>query len=132
MPHELYREFIDRKLTSIDGHIVDLINGLNVTKILSDGVISDTTDYATATFPDVSSYGAIIIVFKIDGTETKERIYYKASDLSSTPLTYNVFIHRYVMGKITNTTINSEDYSGSFRNITVDIYALNTDIIEGV
>lgn len=130
MPHELYREFIDRKLTSIDGHIVDLINGLTITKILSDGVISDTTDYQTATFSDVSDYGAVIVVFKIDGNEVPEKLYIKVSDLSVNPLVYNTYIHRYVAGEITTTSINTTQYTGSFRDITVDVYALTKDILD--
>lgn len=131
MPHEIYREFLDRKLSSIDNHIMELIGGITVTKILENGVISDTTAYQTATFSDVSDYGAILVVFKIDGTVVPEILYFKTSSLSTTPLTYDTYVHRHITGQITNTTISTTDYSGSYRNITVDIYAIDNDITGG-
>ena len=100
-------------------------------KILENGVISTTSTYATATFSDVSNYEWLLVVFKLDDVETGEKIAYKVSDLSSSPSVYNAYIHRYVEGQITLTSINTTNYSGSYRNIKCDIYAFNNDILGG-
>lgn len=100
-------------------------------KILEDGVISTTSAYATATFSDVSDYEWLLVVFKLDNVETGEKIAFKVSDLSANPSTYNVYIHRYVEGQITLTSINTYGYSGSYRDIKCDVYAFNNDILGG-
>lgn len=101
------------------------------TKILSDGVISTTSAYATATFSDISDYDYIVIVFKLDDVETKQRVAFKVSDLSSSDTVFNVYIHRYVAGAVSLTSIKATEYSGSWRDIKCDIYAYNEDIEGG-
>ena len=100
-------------------------------KILENGVISTTSDYATATFSDVSDYEWLLVVFKLDNVETDEKIAFKVSDLSANPKTYNTYIHRDVTGQITLTSINTTGYSGAYRDIKCDVYAFNNDILGG-
>ncbi|WP_405343220.1 hypothetical protein [Ruminococcus sp.] len=100
-------------------------------KILENGVISTTSTYATATFSDVSNYEWLLVVFKLDNVDTGEKIAFKVSDLSANPLTYNAYIHRNVAGQITLTSINTNDYSGAYRDIKCDVYAFNNDILGG-
>lgn len=105
--------------------------GSTPTKILSDGVISTLSAYATATFSDISDYDYIVIVFKLDDVETKQRVAFKVSDLSSSDTAFNVFIHRYVAGAVSLTSVKTTDYSGSYRDIKCDIYAYREDIEGG-
>lgn len=105
--------------------------GITPTKILSDGVISTTSAYATATFSDISDYDYIVIVFKLDDVETKQRVAFKVSDLSSSDTTFYVNIHRYVEGAVSLTSIKAVNYSGSYRDIKCDIYAYNENIEGG-
>lgn len=101
------------------------------TKVLSDGVISTTSAYATATFSDISDYDYIVIVFKLDDVETKQRVAFKVSDLSSSDTTFYVNIHRYVAGAVSLTSIKATDYSGAYRDIKCDIYAYSENIEGG-
>lgn len=101
------------------------------TKILSDGVISTTSNYATATFSDISDYDYIVIVFKLDDVETKQRVAFKVSDLSSSDTTFNVYVHRYVEGAISLTSIKAVSYGGAYRDIKCDIYAYSENIEGG-
>ena len=105
--------------------------GITPTKVLSDGVISTTSAYATATFSDISDYDYIVIVFKLDDVETKQRVAFKVSDLSSSDTAFNVFIHRNVAGAVSLTSVKTTDYSGSYRDIKCDIYAYSENIEGG-
>ena len=105
--------------------------GITPTKILSDGVISTTSAYATATFSDISDYDYIVIVFKLDDVETKQRVAFKVSDLSSSDTTFNTYVHRYVEGAVSLTSIKTVNYSGAYRDIKCDIYAYSENIEGG-
>lgn len=105
--------------------------GITPTKVLSDGVISTMSACATATFSDISDYDYIVIVFKLDDVETKQRVAFKVSDLSSSDTTFNVYIHRNVAGAVSLTSVKTTDYSGSYRDIKCDIYGYNENIEGG-
>lgn len=120
----------------LEGNRVDNLfvgggGGITPTKVLSDGVISTTSAYATASFSDISDYEYIVIVFKLDDAETKQRVAFKVSDLSSSDTTFNVYVHRYVEGAVSLTSIKAVNYSGSYRDIKCDIYAYSENIEGG-
>lgn len=99
--------------------------------VLSEGVISTTSSYATASFNDISGYKYIIVKAydTVDGTDYVD---YKVFDVADIVGTVNFYmnLHKSVYCAITTTSISSLNYSGAYCLINVDIIATNDDIFD--
>lgn len=95
------------------------------TQVLTDGVISDTTNYQVATFNDVSNFDTIVISYNYDGTDADIGLSCKVSDIGNgismiiTPNNINNTFTFYV----TKTSITLTYYRGDWKNITASIVA---------
>ena len=87
--------------------------------VLSDGVISDTSDYRTATFSDISDYSKILVTMKWEGTPMTYSQVINVADIGNE---MNITLNN-VQITLTKTSIRSTYYSGDFHNITASIYA---------
>ena len=98
----------------------------DVVTILENGVISDTSDYRTATFSDVSDYDTIYIKFKVGNTEQYSIISYDVSQIGS-GVNLSVQLQPNNFGlqfNLTKTSIRATYYPGDWQNITATIYTL--------
>ena len=89
--------------------------------VLSDGVISDTSDYRTATFSDISDYSKILVTMKWEGTPMTYSQVINVADIGNE---MNITLNN-VQITLTKTSIRSTYYSGDYHNITASIYAWN-------
>lgn len=94
--------------------------------ILEDGVVSDTSNYRTATFSDISGYSKIIITFKWESGEQINGVVYDVSAIGN-GLNFGVSlqpINVYVNFYLTTTSIASTQYGGDFHNIYATIQGI--------
>ena len=117
----------------LDGNRVDNLfvgggsggGGITPTKILSDGVISTTSSYATATFSDVSNYSYLLIRIRdnVSSVDYRAELLVKVSDIGS-GITLYPTVHEEITISLTTTSISTINYSGSYYYIYADIVAL--------
>ena len=109
---------IERK-TSTERFIIS-IGGSNLDSILEAGVVSTSSDYATATFDDVSDYTQIICRLYKDGD-----FYYQILNVSDIPetgeLNSNFMSPSSADFSISRTSVRLTYYTGGFRTIYMDI-----------
>lgn len=104
--------------------------GQALQEVLTDGVVSTTSAYATANFDEAPTTEYIAITFKVNGVAQYHGATYLVSYLSSGGSNFTVYLNtdgqeRAVQCRITNTSIRTTQYSGSFANITCDIRGYN-------
>lgn len=87
--------------------------------VLSDGVISDTTNYQTAYFSDISDYSKILVTMKWEGVPMTYSQVINVADIGNE---MNITLNN-VQITLTKTSIRSTYYSGDWHNITASIYA---------
>lgn len=107
---------------------VNVSGGGGVVKLMTQGQVSTDSDYATATFDepiDLSSYSTFLIAIN----DTYGYLNYGAVSGSVSPLSFRVYRSdspsNYYIFELTSTTIRLTYYSGSWRNIYVDVYGVN-------
>lgn len=132
MPHETYREFIDRKLTTIDDHIVNGGSNIQVTEILTNGIVSTDSAYAVASLTGTIEDDDIILVRVRD---TVDNVDYSAvwgvqgSQIGS-GRNFSVKLHPAgdtVNVRLTDTTVEVKDYRGSYYYIYADVVAVKPE-----
>lgn len=132
MPRETYKEFIDRKLTAIDDHIVNGGSNIQITEILTNGIVSTDSAYAVASLTGTIEDDDIVLVRVRD---TVDNVDYSAvwgvqgSQIGSGkdfvvtlhPAGYNVGV------RLTKTTVEITGYSGGWTYIYADIISLKPE-----
>ena len=104
--------------------------GITFQNVLTAGVVSTNSAYATATFNDISSYKyAVVKVYDtVSGVDYADYAMFDISNMSS-GRSFTVTLHRSVTMTITPTSIASNYYSGSYYYIYADVYVTNDEII---
>ena len=99
--------------------------------VLTNGVISTDSAYATASFSDVSDFEYIFVRFRTTtgGSDYTDVLYIPVTDLTSEQ-TYNITLHRSVQVGITKTTVRAINYSGAYIYIYADIIGLSEDLFD--
>lgn len=94
------------------------------TLLMQHGQVSDTSHYMTANFDsgvDLTQYDAIVVkMYENNSLVSRGTVYYK----SGTAEFYCYGDLTYTM-QLTATTIKCSRYSGSYRNLYVDVYGVN-------
>ena len=99
--------------------------------VLTDGVVSTTSAYATAYYDEAPSEDYITITFKCTGVEQVNGITFKTSSLSSTETTFSLEMNTTGSGNVvvfcalTDTYIRTYSYAGNFAEITATIKGYN-------
>lgn len=93
--------------------------------VLSNGVISTDSAYATASFSDVSDYSYLLIRIRdtVSSVDYRADLLVKVSDIDS-GITLYPTVHRQITISLTTTSISTTNYSGSYYYIYADIVAL--------
>lgn len=132
MAHETYREFIDRKLTTIDDHIVNGGSNIQVSEILTNGIVSTDSAYAVASLTGTIEDDDIVLVRVRD---TVDNVDYSAvwgvqgSQIGSGK-NFIVRLHPAadaVNVRLTDTTVEVNNYSGSWIYIYADVIAVKPE-----
>lgn len=95
--------------------------------VLTDGIVSTTSNYATAYFDEAPTEDYLTITFKCTGVEQDNGITFKVSSLSSTETTFSLELNTMGTGNvvvfcaITDDYIRTTSYSGNFVEITATI-----------
>lgn len=96
--------------------------------ILTDGIVSTTSSYATAYFDETPTEDYLTITFKCTGVEQDNGITFKTSSLSSTETTFSLELNTMGTGNnvvvfcaITDSYIRTYMYSGDYVEITATI-----------
>ena len=95
--------------------------------VLTDGIVSTTSNYATAYFDEAPTEDYLTITFKCNGTEQENGITFKTTALSSTEKSFSVILNTTGSGDvvvffyITDTYIRSYNYSGNWSLIEATI-----------
>lgn len=105
--------------------------GASLSTVLSNGVISTDSAYATANFSDISNYKYIFIRIRdtVNGVDYDDFIGLKVSKIVDAQ-TYNLTmnLHTAIKISITPTSIRSTQYSGNYYYIYADIVATDSEI----
>lgn len=108
--------------------------GVNLDTVLEDGQVSTTSAYAAANFEDVSDYDYLFIKVYYDYNGVTQTVY-TAVDVTQIVASGNfleVLIRTPNIGiltlALTKTSIAGRYYSGSWRNIYVDIKGTNLEV----
>lgn len=108
----------------------------NVDDILTEGQVSDTINYATANFNDISDYTYLFIKFYYEYDGTTRQFY---SGLYVKDIPVNSYLEfrvtaeaptNILTAKITRTSIALTHYNGDWRNIYCDIKGIKSTIWE--
>lgn len=117
----------------INGQKADVLalggGGGSADTVLTDGVISTDSAYATASFSDISGYEYVLIRFRttVSGVDYVDYRYVKVADIVG-ELTFNITLHRSIGIGLTTTAIRTTGYSGSYYYIYADIVAFENDL----
>lgn len=108
---------------------VNVQTNSKLTKIMTQGQVSTTSDYASASFEeDISGYNLFVIdmwrnntivdtyVLLLKGSDSLPKIF----KMSGSSYTYTMSIN--------NSSISCTNYSGSYVNLFVDVYATNIEV----
>lgn len=132
MPRETYKEFIDRKLTAIDDHIVNGGSNIQITEILTNGIVSTDSAYAVASLTGTIEDDDIVLVRVRD---TVDNVDYSAvwgvqgSQIGSGK-NFGVKLHPAgdtVNVRLTDTTVEVNNYSGTYYYIYADVIAVKPE-----
>jgi hypothetical protein len=109
---------------------VNIQNNIKLTKIMTQGKVSTASNYASVSFEeDISGYN-IFVVDMWDGGEITST-YTLVLIEKQLPVTFDMIKNgssqRYTVN-LTNTTIGTTYYNGSYRELFVDVYAANCGI----
>ena len=115
---------------SADGYSEVTANVSTCDTVLSAGVISTNSTYATATFSDISGYTSILV--RIYEADPNSRVYFYAiSDIPTTgelTCTMQTPYTRSVECRISRTSIRSTWYGGSYTYIYADIVGFKEEL----
>lgn len=117
----------------IDGQKADVLalggGGGSADTVLTDGVISTDSSYATASFNEISDYEYVLIRFRttVSGVDYVDYKYIAVADIVG-ELTLTVRLHWNVSVGLTTTAIRATGYSGSCYYIYADIVAFENDL----
>ena len=120
---ETYKEFIDRKLTAIDDHIVNGGSNIQITEILPNGIVSTDAAYAVASLTGTIEDDDIVLVRVRD---TVDNVDYSAvwgvqgSQIGSGK-NFGVNV------RLTDTTVEVNNYSGTYYYIYADVIAVKPE-----
>ena len=113
----------------VNGFVVDGGSSIVPSGILNHGQVSTTSDYATATFSDISDYTYIFVKAYRDGTAYANMALIKVSDIPiSGEFTFSLSLHTLVSFAISRTSIRSTYYSGSYYDIRADISGMYDEL----
>ena len=102
------------------------------TPVLKGGLISTTSAYATASFPDISAYKYVMfkIYDTVSGTDYSCSAGYSIANIptNSSVDFQNMPLHTLVRVNLRRDSISSVNYGGAYVNIYADVYVTNEEI----
>lgn len=103
--------------------------GITPASVLSNGVISTDSAYATASFSDISAYGFVIVRFRdtVNGVDYADYKTVRVSDIGG-GLNFSITLHSSVNVNLTTTTVSAVNYSGAYYYMYADIIAFAEDL----
>ena len=109
------------------------VTGAIFDDILSEGVVSTNSAYATATFNDISAYEYIFIKVydTVGGTDYVNTIGFPVSSIpENSYINFQLTLHTPINFQISRTSISSTNYSGAYYYIYADIVATEADVFD--
>lgn len=130
----------EQNFSSLNTTAKDLIGAINelvaggggivFDKVLTNGVVSTDSAYATANFNDISNYKYVYIRVRdtVDGVDYSDCIGYPVSKIVDGAFNFTLNLHRAVTFRISTTSISGYQYSGNYYYIYADIVATNAEL----